>query len=155
MTDPRPPSDDLAAEIAAHQGCSCLAEGGRHCVVCGEPWKPCLVRRLADAHARCTNLSNAEASRIFEEAREQRERAEKAEAERDALLSAGQAMADRAGTVLGEIALDRFRDIGDFSAPALLDLGDARKRWRAVVREACDGRAACKALAPAAGEDAG
>lgn len=37
------------------------------------------IASLRKAHARCTNLTNAEAHRIFDEAREQRERAEAAE----------------------------------------------------------------------------
>jgi hypothetical protein len=45
------------------------------------------VERLRAAHADCTNLSHAEAARIFEEAREQRE-------QRDALLVAGDALAE-------------------------------------------------------------
>lgn len=91
-TDPRPASDPLAAEIAAHRpvqmglpcpdgrlGCAVFHSEHR-CQRCHQPW-PCLVRRLADEHSRCTNLSNAEAARIFQEATEQRERAEKAEDE--------------------------------------------------------------------------
>jgi hypothetical protein len=112
------PPSDLDAEVAAHQSCSCLAPDGRavreHCLECEHAW-PCLVRRLAQAHADtearlrsaheyatlivkqrnalqvahadCTNLSAAEAFRIFEEAREQRERAEQGEAERDELAA--------------------------------------------------------------------
>ena len=50
---------------------------------------------LTEAHARCTNLTNAEAHRIFEEAREQRERAEKAESERDAWNDAAGDLTER------------------------------------------------------------
>lgn len=76
---------DLAAGIAEHERCRSERDSCPFCVACLEDW-PCLVRRLADAHADCTNLSQSEAARIFEEAREMRARAERAEADLTAAL---------------------------------------------------------------------
>jgi hypothetical protein len=140
------PPSDLDAEVAAHQSCSCLArQHGRlpwaHCLECEHAW-PCLVRRLADeverltaAHARCTNLSNAEAYRIFEEAREQRERAEQGEAallrvtaERDA----ADATIDRliAALDLAEGYIRAWADRGDEGANATLRMITQRRSIR-------------------------
>jgi chromosome segregation ATPase len=69
------------------------------------------LEQAIEAHARCTNLTNAEAHRIFEEAREQRERAEAAEAR------AEQFAAERA----------RATDLAERLAEAERRL--ARRRW--------------------------
>jgi hypothetical protein len=104
MSDPRPPNGDpLAAEIAAHRPCEDLhGDGlGTWCSACYQPW-PCLVRRLANERdalaaivgAECPigDLSIVDSLRVASAHAGQY--AEEVQAERDALLAAGQALAE-------------------------------------------------------------
>jgi hypothetical protein len=75
---------------------------GLRCITCEDDW-PCpeivVLRacvKLQEAHARCTNLSNAEAARIFEEARQMRE-------ERDALAARLQVAEGALGEVRAQV----------------------------------------------------
>jgi hypothetical protein len=108
VSDPRPPSGDpLAAEIAAHRPYTAVTfSGGQgshqlRCRKCGDEW-PCLVRRLADERdalaaivgAECPigDLSIVDSLRVASAHAGQY--AEEVQAERDALLAAGQALAE-------------------------------------------------------------
>jgi hypothetical protein len=110
--------DPLAAEIAAHRSYTAVKfSGGQgshqlRCRKCGDEW-PCLVRRLASVHADCWKPRHAVNFAVIEEAKQLRD-------ERDALLAAGNAMAD---------AINGYM-LGTFTS---LPMMEALVAWRALA----------------------
>lgn len=85
---------------------------------------------LQAAHAECSNLSHAEASRIFEEAREMRDERDDLTARLAELREAGDMMAT---------AMDLFwiGERPDFARAAEL-MGEASARWRTLAATATE-----------------